>query len=133
MQLEMDRKDQLRQDNHINFYIIQCEQNPFTCKVFCRESGGLFGRKSQTTSREKQPVWQCNNLYKFKDIQSCANRNIDEETLQQSFLRALEIPRENKKKSQEKWDDLSEEKSWRSIHAIASLFFEIRFIIYYDQ
>lgn len=89
-------------------------------------------QKELDHEKGEKPVWQCNNRYKFKDIQSCSNCNIDEETLQQSFLRALEISRENKENSQEKWDDLSEEKSWRSIHAIASLFFEIRFIIYYD-
>ncbi|WP_416351404.1 recombinase family protein [Streptococcus anginosus] len=117
VQLEVERRNQYRQDNHINFYIIQCEQNPFTCKVFCKECGGLFGRKNWTTSRGKRPVWQCNNRYKVKGIQGCANRHIDEETLQQSFLRALEILRENKEKLQEKWDNFSEEQKLEKYQA----------------
>ncbi|WP_414716643.1 recombinase family protein [Streptococcus intermedius] len=51
VQLEIEQRNQFRKDNHINFYIIQCEQTPFTCKVFCKECGGLFGRKNWTTSR----------------------------------------------------------------------------------
>ena len=30
VQLEVELRNQYRQDNHINFYIIQCEQNPLT-------------------------------------------------------------------------------------------------------
>ena len=47
MQLEMDRRDQFQQDNHINFYIIQCEQKPFTCKVFCKESGVYLAERAR--------------------------------------------------------------------------------------
>lgn len=117
VQLEVERRNQYRQDNHINFYIIQCEQNPFTCKVFCKECGGLFGRKNWTTSRGKRLVWQCNNRYKVKGIQGCTNRHIDEETLQQAFLRAIEILRENKEKLQEKWDNFNEEQKLEKYHA----------------
>lgn len=117
VQLEMEGKDQLRQDNHINFYIIQCEQNPFTCKVFCKECGGLFGRKNWTTSRGKRPVWQCNNRYKVKGIQGCTNRHIDEETLQQAFLRAVEVLREKKEKLRDKWDNFREEQKLERYHA----------------
>ena len=118
VQLEIERRNQFRQDNHINFYIIQCEQNPFTCKVFCKECGGLFGRKNWTTSRGERPVWQCNNRYKVKGIQSCTNRHIDEETLQQAFLRAIEVLREKKEKLQEKWNNFSEEQKLEKYHAV---------------
>ncbi|WP_444474496.1 recombinase family protein [Streptococcus sanguinis] len=117
VQLEIERRNQFRQDNHINFYIIQCEQNPFTCKVFCEECGGLFGRKNWTTSRGKRPVWQCNNRYKVKGIQGCTNRHIDEETLQQAFFRAVEVLRENKENLQEKWTNFSEEQKLEKYHA----------------
>lgn len=117
VQLEIERRNQFRQDNHINFYIIQCEQNPFICKVFCKECGGLFGRKNWTTSRGKRPVWQCNNRYKVKGIQGCTNRHIDEETLQQAFLRAIEVLRENKGKLEEKWANFSEEQKLEKYYA----------------
>lgn len=117
VQLEVERRNQYRQDNHINFYIIQCEQNPFICKVFCKECGGLFGRKNWTTSRGKRPVWQCNNRYKVKGIQGCTNRHIDEETLQQAFLRAIEILHEKKEQLLEKWNSLNEEQKLEKYHA----------------
>ena len=117
VQLEVERRNQFRQDNHINFYIIQCEQNPFTCKVFCKECGGLFGRKNWTTSRGKRPVWQCNNRYKVKGVQGCTNRHIDEETLQQAFFRAIEFLQENKEKLCEKWSNFSDEQKLQKYHA----------------
>ena len=117
VQLEIERRNQFRQDNHINFYIIQCEQNPFTSKVFCKKCGGLFGRKNWTTSRGKRPVWQCNNRYKVKGIQGCTNRHIDEETLQQAFLRAVEVLREKKEKLRDKWDNFREEQKLERYHA----------------
>ncbi|WP_394949642.1 zinc ribbon domain-containing protein [Streptococcus alactolyticus] len=89
----------------------------FTCKVFCKECGGLFGRKNWTTSRGKRPVWQCNNRYKVKGIQGCTNRHIDEETLQQAFLRAIEFLRKNKEKLQEKWANFSEEQKLEKYYA----------------
>ena len=115
VQLEVERRNQFRQDNQINFYIIQCEQNPFTCKVFCKECGGLFGRKNWTTSRGKRPVWQCNNRYKVKGVQGCTNRHIDEETLQQAFLRAIEFLQETRKSYVRSGLILATNKSWRSI------------------
>jgi len=117
VQLEVERRNQFRQDNHINFYIIQGEQNPFTCKVFCKECGGLFGRKNWTTSRGKRPVWQCNNRYKVKGVQGCTNRHIDEETLQQAFFRAIEFLQENKEKLCEKWSNFSDEQKLQKYHA----------------
>ena len=117
VQLEVERRNQFRQDNHINFYIIQYEQNPFTCKVFCKECGGLFGRKNWTTSRGKRPVWQCNNRYKVKGVQGCTNRHIDEETLQQAFFRAIEFLQENKEKLCEKWSNFSDEQKLQKYHA----------------
>ena len=117
VQLEVERRNQFRQDNHINFYIIQCEQNPFICKVFCKECGGLFGRKNWTTSRGKRPVWQCNNRYKVKGVQGCTNRHIDEETLQQAFFRAIEFLQENKEKLCEKWSNFSDEQKLQKYHA----------------
>ena len=117
VQLEVERRNQFKQDNYINFYIIQCEQNRFTYKVFYKECGGLFGRKNWTTSRGKRPVWQCNNRYKVKGIQGCTNRHTDEKTLQQAFLRAVEILRENEEKLQEKWGNFSEDQKLEKYYA----------------
>jgi len=98
-------------------YIIQCAQNPFTSKVYCKECGGQFGRKNWTTRRGKRPGWQCNNRYKIKGIQGCVNRHIDEETLQQAFIRALEILRENKNQLLKKWANFSEEQKLEKYHS----------------
>ncbi|WP_444544629.1 hypothetical protein [Streptococcus intermedius] len=65
----------------------------------------------------KRPVWQCNNRYKVKGIQGCANRHIDEETLQQAFLRAIDFLRENKENLEVKWNNFSEEQKLEKYHA----------------
>ena len=58
-----------------------------------------------------------NNRYKVKGVRGCTNRHIDEETLQQAFLRAIEVLRENKEKLQEKWNNFSEEQKLEKYHA----------------
>ena len=117
VQLELVRRKAFREEHQLNFYIMQNKDNPFTTKVFCAECGSAFGRKNWTTSRGKRPVWQCNNRYKVKGVQGCTNRHIDEETLQQAFLRALEILRENKEKLRDKWDNFREEQKLERYHA----------------
>lgn len=47
----------------------------------------------------------------------CNNLHIDEEPLQQAFLRAIEVLRENKGKLEEKWANFSEEQSLEKYHA----------------
>lgn len=47
----------------------------------------------------------------------CNNRHIDEETLQQAFLRAIEVLRKNKGKLEEKWANFSEEQKLEKYHA----------------
>ena len=117
VQLEMERRKNYREKYGVKNYIIQCAQNPFTSKVYCKECGGQFGRKNWTTSRGKRPVWQCNNRYKIKGIQGCVNRHIDEETLRQAFIRALEILRENKDPLLKKWANFSEEQKLEKYHS----------------
>lgn len=51
-------------------------------------------------------------------IQGCTNRHIDEETLQQAFLRAVEVLRENKEKLEAKWNNFSEEQKLEKYHAV---------------
>jgi hypothetical protein len=55
--------------------------------------------------------------YKVKGIQGCTNRHTDEKTLQQAFLRAVEILRENEEKLQEKWGNFSEDQKLEKYYA----------------
>ncbi len=47
----------------------------------------------------------------------CNNLHIDEEPLQQAFLRAIEVLRKNKGKLEEKWASFSEEQRLEKYHA----------------
>lgn len=47
----------------------------------------------------------------------CNNRHIYEKTLQQAFLRAIEVLRDNKEKFEGKWDNFSEEQKLEKYHA----------------
>ena len=47
----------------------------------------------------------------------CNNLHIDDELLQQAFLRAIEVLRKNKGKLEEKWASFSEEQRLEKYHA----------------
>ncbi|MGT2715881.1 recombinase family protein [Streptococcus respiraculi] len=45
VQLEFVRRKAFRDEHHLNFYVMQNEDNPFATKVFCAECDSAFGRK----------------------------------------------------------------------------------------
>lgn len=118
VQQEIARRKNFREKYHLKTYIIQNDENPFTTKVFCAECGSAFGRKNWTTSCGKRKVWQCNNRYRVKGQVGCLNNHIDEATLQQAFLKVIEVLRENKRQLEEKWDNFNEEQKLEKYHAV---------------
>lgn len=108
VQLEFERRKAYREQHHLKSYVMQSKNNPFLSKVFCAECGGAFGRKNWTTSRGIRPVRQCNNRYRVKEAEDCANCHIDEESLQKAFMEAVHILHEYQEAVREKWKTISQ-------------------------
>lgn len=106
VQLEMARRKTYRDEHQHKSYIMQSEDNPFTTKVFCGACGSAFGRKNWATSRGKRKVWQCNNRYRIKGVEGCYSSHLDEATLEQIFLKALELLSENIDLLDGKWEKI---------------------------
>ncbi|HFU4025520.1 TPA: recombinase family protein [Streptococcus suis] len=106
VQLELARRKAYREEHQLKSYIMQNDDNPFTTKVFCAECGSAFGRKNWTTSRGKRKVWQCNNRYRIKGVEGCYSSHLDEATLEQIFLKALELLSENIDLLDDKWEKI---------------------------
>ncbi|MBY4973767.1 recombinase family protein [Streptococcus suis] len=106
VQLEMARRKTYRDEHQLKSYIMQSEANPFTTKVFCGACGSAFGRKNWATSRGKRKVWQCNNRYRIKGVEGCYSSHLDEATLEQIFLKALELLSENIDLLDGKWEKI---------------------------
>ncbi|WP_431313612.1 recombinase family protein [Streptococcus suis] len=106
VQLELARRKAYREEHQLKSYIMQNDDNPFTTKVFCKECGSAFGRKNWTTSRGKRKVWQCNNRYRIKGVEGCYSSHLDEATLEQIFLKALELLSENIDLFDGKWENI---------------------------
>lgn len=106
VQLEIARRKTYREEHQLKTYIMQNEDNPFTTKVFCGACGSAFGRKNWATSRGKRKVWQCNNRYRIKGVEGCYSSHLDEATLKQIFLKALELLSENIDLLDGKWEKI---------------------------
>ncbi|HEM5125650.1 TPA: recombinase family protein [Streptococcus suis] len=106
VQLEIVRRKTYREEHQLKSYIMQSEDNPFTTKVFCGACGSAFGRKNWATSRGKRKVWQCNNRYRIKGVEGCYSSHLDEATLEQIFLKALELLSENIDLLEGKWEKI---------------------------
>ena len=51
-------------------------------------------------------MWQCNNRYRIKGVEGCNSRHLDEATLEQIFLKALELLSENIDLLDGKWEKI---------------------------
>ncbi|MFI3113403.1 recombinase family protein [Streptococcus suis] len=116
VQLELERRKAYREEHQLKSYIMQNDDNPFTTKVFCAECGSAFGRKNWTTSRGKRKVWQCNNRYRIKGVEGCNSRHLDEATLEQIFIKALELLSENIDLLDGKWEKILAENRLLDTH-----------------
>ena len=63
--------------------------DPFSCKIFCGECGGMFGSKvwHSNDPRRRRTVWQCNGKYRGNEI--CRAPHLYEEQIQAAFLEAF--------------------------------------------
>ena len=89
VQLEEQRRREYMKLHHIKAYSSDLANNPFASKIICGECGEAFGRKKwRPRPGEYRSVWQCNARYRVKGVMGCANRHIDESTLEEIFVKA---------------------------------------------
>ncbi|MFH0422673.1 hypothetical protein ACHBIF_01465 [Streptococcus sp. A11] len=51
-------------------------------------------------------MWQCNNGYRIKGVEGCNSRHLDEATLEQIFITALELLSKNIDLLDGKWEKI---------------------------
>ncbi len=112
VQLEEKRRKEFMKAHRIKAFSSNIGENPFASKVICGECGEAFGRKKwRLRPGEYRSVWQCNARYREKGVMGCANRHIDESTLEQVFIKSWNVLMENKEACVEKWKQLQKGKN----------------------
>lgn len=112
VQLEEQRRREYMKLHHIKAYSSDLANNPFASKIICGECGEAFGRKKwRPRPGEYRSVWQCNARYRVKGVMGCANRHIDESTLEEIFVKAWNSLMENKEACMQKWERMRKGKN----------------------
>ena len=112
VQLEEKRRKEFMKAHRIKAFSSNIGENPFASKVICGECGEAFGRKKwRPRPGEYRSVWQCNARYREKGVMGCANRHIDESTLEQVFIKSWNALMENKDACIKKWQQLQKGKN----------------------
>ncbi|WP_394527449.1 recombinase family protein [Lacrimispora sp. JR3] len=106
VQLEIKRRKRYLQEHETNSYSNNTEKNPFASKIVCGVCGKVFARKGWRSSRGvDRKVWQCSERYKVKGVMGCANRQVEESTLEKAFVMAWNGILENKEYFWKKWEE----------------------------
>lgn len=115
VQLEIERRKQYLEEHGTKSYSNNTEKNPFALKIICGECNKVFSRKGwRSSTGEIRKIWQCSERYKVRGIMGCANRHVEESTLEKAFVMAWNGILENREyflrkwEAQEKSDDLLE-------------------------
>ena len=112
VQLEEQRRREYMKLHHIKADSSDLANNPFASKIICGECGEAFGRKKwRPRPGEYRSVWQCNARYRVKGVMGCANRHIDESTLEEIFVKAWNSLMENKEACMQKWERMRKGKN----------------------
>jgi DNA invertase Pin-like site-specific DNA recombinase len=106
VQLEIERRKRYLEEHGTNSYSNNTEKNPFASKIVCGECNKVFTRKGWRSSNgETRKVWQCSERYKVKGVMGCANRHVEESTLEKAFVMAWNGILENKEYFLRKWEE----------------------------
>lgn len=110
VQLEIKRRRRYLEEHGTKSYSNNTEKNPFASKIICGECNKVFTRKGwRSSTGETRKIWQCSERYKVKGVMGCANRHVEESTLEKAFVMALNGILENKEYFLQKW--MEQEKS----------------------
>ncbi len=105
VQLETARRKKYMEEHGTNSYSHNTENNPFASKIVCGVCGKVFARKGWRSSTGiDRKVWQCSERYKVKGVMGCANRHVEESTLEKAFVMAWNGILENKEYLWQKWE-----------------------------
>lgn len=106
VQLEIARRKRYMEEHGTNSYSHNTENNPFASKIVCGACGKVFARKGwRSSTGVNRKVWQCNERYKMKGVMGCANRHVEERTLEKAFVMAWNGILENKEYFLPKWEE----------------------------
>jgi len=106
VQLEIERRKRYLEEHGTKSYSNNTEKNPFASKIVCGECNKVFTRKGwRSSTRETRKIWQCSERYKVKGVMGCANRHVEESTLEKAFVMAWNGILENKEYFLQKWED----------------------------
>ena len=106
VQLETARRKRYMEEHGIKSYSNNTEKNPFASKIVCGECNKVFTRKGwRSSTGVDRKVWQCSERYKVKGVMGCANRHVDESTLEKAFVMAWNGILENKEYFLRKWEE----------------------------
>lgn len=104
VQLEIERRKRYLEEHGTKSYSNNTENNPFASKIVCGECNKVFTRKGwRSSTGETRKIWQCSERYKVKGIMGCANRHVEESTLEKAFVMAWNGILENKEYFLRKW------------------------------
>ena len=106
VQLEIERRKRYLEEHGTKSYSNNTEKNPFASKIVCGVCGKVFARKGWRSSKGvDRKVWQCSERYKVKGVMGCANRHVEESTLEKAFILAWNGILENKEYFLKKWEE----------------------------
>jgi len=106
VQLEIERRKRYLEEHGTKSYSNNTEKNPFASKIVCGECNKVFTRKGwRSSTGETRKIWQCSERYKVKGVMGCANRHVEESTLEKAFAMAWNGILENKEYFLRKWEE----------------------------
>lgn len=104
VQLEIERRKQYLVEHGTKSYSNNTESNLFASKIICGECNKVFTRKGwRSSTGEIRKIWQCSERYKVKGVMGCANRHVEESTLEKAFIMAWNGILENREYFIKKW------------------------------
>lgn len=106
VQLEIERRKQYLEEHGTKSYSNNTENNSFASKIVCGECNKVFTRKGwRSSTGEMRKIWQCSERYKVKGVIGCANRHVEESTLEQAFVMAWNGILEKREYFMRKWKE----------------------------
>lgn len=117
VQLEIERRKRYLEEHGTKSSSNNTEKNPFASKIVCGVCGKVFARKGWRSSKGvDRKVWQCSERYKVKGVMGCANRHVEESTLEKAFILAWNGILENKEYFLKKWEEQKDSKNLLEVY-----------------
>ncbi|WP_244287733.1 recombinase family protein [Lacrimispora celerecrescens] len=117
VQLEVQRRKEYLEEHGTNSYSHRPETNPFASKIVCGCCNKVFARKGwRSSTGVARKVWQCCERYKVKGVMGCANRHVEESTLEKAFVMAWNAVFENKEYFWRKWERQKQSENFLEVY-----------------